>query len=250
MPTVSHKSRKSALSEISLTQEEFDTLEELGGVTLSDEIRAGINDTISLVIGGPWKRPTNQPHDEKKQQLLKLQASLAQSMRNLREVEGTDMPGRDGSMLERWRATIPVDANIAGEGDVLSYFERTFAMLHEATECGLKELGSKPVTSGRPENQRLRYFIVSLAETYARAGGKPSTAYQDSLGHRDTPFLRVLCFIHQRLPSPRRGQSEDALKEMAHRVIGDHNTAREKRGRSRLGTRRPRKGQNVDRRDR
>ena len=127
MPTVSQKSSTDTSSEIRLTPEEFNTLEELGGVKLSDEIRACLNDTISLVIGGRWKRPTNQPHHDKEKQLLKLQGSVAELMRDLRDVEDTDMPGCEGSMLELWRTTLPVDSNIAADTDLLSHFERTLA---------------------------------------------------------------------------------------------------------------------------
>ncbi len=249
MPTAPHKPSPGTSSEIRLTQEEFDTLEKLGGVKLRDEIRADINDTLAVVTGGAWKRPTNQLHHEKKRQLQKLRASVAKLIHDLRVAEATDIPGQEGSVLELWRANLPVEANIAAETNLLSHFEHTLAMLHEALECGIEKLGPKPVTSGRRENQRLKYLIASLAVSYVRAGGKPSASYQQLQRRRNTRFLRVLCFINERLPSSCRAHSEEALKDMAHRVIREHKAWREQSGLSRWGTKRPRKGRNAACRD-
>jgi hypothetical protein len=82
----------------------------------------------------------------------------------------------------------------------------------------------------------LDWFIIRVAGAFEVAGGNPSAATQglegeDGKRRRETPFLRVLRFIHERLPAARRASSDEALAERADRVFAIVKRAR--RGKNR-----------------
>lgn len=73
--------------------------------------------------------------------------------------------------------------------------------------------------AGRPRDEWLDEFIAIVAEAYHRAGGKVSAAPQPN-GKRETPFLRVLRAIYQKLPEERQtAKSLSALDVRARRAI-------------------------------
>jgi hypothetical protein len=70
----------------------------------------------------------------------------------------------------------------------------------------------------------LDWFVVLVAGAFEAAGGTPSASQEsipreDGKRHRNTRFLRVLFYIHERLPAARRAPSEAALGERARRVL-------------------------------
>ena len=78
---------------------------------------------------------------------------------------------------------------------------------------------SRPRKSGRKPNKWLDEFITIVADAYSCAGGNVSAQPRAIDGKLETPFLRVLRHVYQRLPQEHQSVTLSALEARARRQI-------------------------------
>ncbi len=205
-----------------LTDDGFAELEKLGKVKLSPEARAKLNESLAEHCRVGEARFVRKEARDAAKLVERLEKDLCRVLETLKKIEAA---ARSGEPLALWQL-FPAGRAALGDGRLsaseLMHWRgskddarRVLESLAELARHGSQALKPEGKGRGRRPNIWLGYFILIIANAYAAAGKKPSAAYQQALGRRETPFLRVLRAIHERLPSNRRAASNSALDELA-----------------------------------
>ena len=231
-----------------ISGEAFKDLERVAAVTFSCQSRDGINDAISLAATmNPVGNDDNSAAAKAKvAEIEKLRRWIARVRQQLRIVEASSIPGQGRTLLELWQEAtgIQLSAGFWGPGPEVDRRIATFDRIAAAQAAVLRQ---RKGTLGSPKRfQHLDTLIWILAETYAREGGVPSAAYRksgSSAGLREAPFLRMVRFVHQRLPASKQATSMAAFEERVARVVKDMRAFRRKMSFDPWPEARKRKGQ-------
>jgi hypothetical protein len=208
-----------------LSDADFAVLEDRGKVTFSPEIRATLNERLRRHCGAKGDRLIRGECNAAAKLLAGLERKLGGVLTALNDLQGT---ARAGNRLAAW-ALFPTDreqpvisnalldrpAEAPGQPYSLANAIQVLKTLRETAARGPQGLNTKTGKPGCPPNLWLQYFIVIVAGQFKAAGGTVSAAWQPIKERRETPFLRVLRFIHARLPVQRRAPSDEALDEQA-----------------------------------
>lgn len=208
-----------------LSDSDFAVLEDRGRVTFPIEVRVELNRKLAELCGPAGDTLV---HAERK--------AAAEALVGLaRNVEGVLAALDRLNRFAAWKL-FPIErkrvfgaTHVTGEAlaqpfsvDVVAALLRT---MHRHADRVARELAPPKGRKGLPPNMWFEYFILIVATAFTAAGGTASAAQsglegEDGKRHRETPFLRVLRFIHERLPAGKRAPSVKALDERAARTLG------------------------------
>lgn len=213
-----------------LADADFAVLEDRGKVTFSPENRARLNEWLGLLCGPDGDRRIRKEVKAAAEIRVSVARDAGSLLANLRKLEGATEPG---ARLAAW-TLFPMerrrqfgDPRVTGE---MLGFGLTMSPLIGELEalCRWAEHQAPKLESGgkkgRPADRWLDRFIELVARAFEAAGGTPSAARESMEGEdgkrrRKTPFLRVLLYVHERIPAHRRASSETALADRAYDVL-------------------------------
>lgn len=207
-----------------LDDDDFSELERIGAVAFPAAVRAQLNSTLKKLCSIHGDRLIAREHKAAASTLCKLQRQLSQVLDTISTIE---VASGEGMRLAKFEL-FPADrieqfgerhltgaallqkrpaASLASALDELS-------RLAQRAEKAL----ARPERGGQPKIW-MTYVVFAVAEAFEAAGGRPSAAWQDHLGKRDSRFLRVLRAVHRLLPASRRVAPASALDSIARTAL-------------------------------
>lgn len=210
------------------SDDDYAEIERLGSskrrpIRFAPETRAALNESLRQLCG-PEGDKLVRGH---RKAAAKMRASVAHDagslLAALRKLEAATEPG---ARLAAW-TLFPMerrrqfgDPRVTGEmlglGLLMPPLTSELEALCIWAEHQAPKLG-RDGKRGRAPDLWLDWFIILVSDAFNAAGGTPAAGEQSKLGRRESPFLRVLRFIHRRLPDKRRAESDAALDARAAR---------------------------------
>ena len=212
-----------------LTEADFAVMQERGKVTFSPGLRRELNGELELLCSPEGDRFVYGEAKAAAELRSRVARDAGNLLATLRKLEAATEPGARLAAwvlfpLERRSDPHVVPEEIPEDMRLLSPLIAKLKTFCRWAQYQADKLPDVAGGRGRPAGLWLESIIVLVADAFEEAGGKVSVARQsteadDGKRRRNTPFLRVLFYIHERLPAHRRASSNEALAEQAERLL-------------------------------
>jgi hypothetical protein len=223
---------------------DFAELEKLGStkrrpIRFTSESRAELNECLRRNCGPEGDKLVSKHHKAAAQ----MRASIARDARSLlTTLRAMDAATEPGTRWAAWKL-FPADRKrqfgvVSITGEMLGHgwsMRELIARLEALRRWAEYQAPALEAVSkkGRAADLWLDWFIIVVSDAFDSAGGIVSATHTMKRQKlvRESPFLRVLRFIHRRLPAERQAESESALDARAARSDWREWTAYRDRGR-------------------